>query len=104
MSYHIKLGLNSQGDNEGLNDPGDAEGFPKSPEAFQSTLTENKATATGGRWVWSKLGDVALVLTPPTPETGLPVMFRVVSSPGGKQLRRNIGSAPFWWSPCLGLH
>lgn len=68
MSYHIKLGLTLPGDNEGLNGPGDAEGFPKSLEAFQSTLTQNKATATGGRWIWSKLGDPALVLTPPPPK------------------------------------
>lgn len=86
MSYPIKQDLKLPGDIGGLNGSGNAKGFLRvDPEAFHSPLAQNKVTAKGGRWIWSKLGGPAMVLAPP--ETALAVLFRVVSSPGRKQLR-----------------
>lgn len=99
--HHIKLNLKLPGGNGGLNGSGGAEGFSESdPEAFQSTLSQNKATARGGRRIWPKLGGLATVLAPP--ETGLAVIVRVISSPGGKQLR-SIRNAPILVVSSLGV-
>lgn len=51
MSHHTKQDLKLPEDTEGLNGSGNAKGFLRgAPEAFQSTLTQNKATARVGRW------------------------------------------------------
>lgn len=57
MSHHIKQDLKLPEDTESLNDSGNAKGFLRgAPAAFQSTLTQNKATARAGRWTGPNWG------------------------------------------------